>query len=206
MVFLVGIFGVPVEIVANQMQLAVTQHMKLCEKSTLREILLVDISDKFLKILQCEFLSVLSAEKHLTHVTGGTELHAEGVHQATKKSRDVQTRGQVSELASGENTCSICMGQITKAETLACKHTFCRHCIPDWKKQKPTCPECGDIFGEITGTQPKGGRMTHDKTKTRLPGHEHDSTGTIRVFYDIPAGIQTVCCYIDIIISYYSMI
>ncbi|XP_067250360.1 E3 ubiquitin-protein ligase DTX1 isoform X2 [Chanodichthys erythropterus] len=50
------------------------------------------------------------------------------------------------------------------------------------------CPTCKAIYGEKTGTQPPG-KMEYHVIPHSLPGHS--DTKTIRIVYDIPAGIQT---------------
>ncbi|KAL0187401.1 hypothetical protein M9458_019071, partial [Cirrhinus mrigala] len=49
------------------------------------------------------------------------------------------------------------------------------------------CPTCKAIYGEKTGTQPPG-KMEYHVIPHSLPGHS--DTKTIRIVYDIPAGIQ----------------
>ncbi|CAL8343242.1 unnamed protein product [Lota lota] len=50
------------------------------------------------------------------------------------------------------------------------------------------CPTCKAIYGEKTGTQPPG-KMEYHLIPHCLPGYL--DTKTIRIVYDIPAGIQT---------------
>uniref|UniRef100_A0A671R355 E3 ubiquitin-protein ligase n=1 Tax=Sinocyclocheilus anshuiensis TaxID=1608454 RepID=A0A671R355_9TELE len=50
------------------------------------------------------------------------------------------------------------------------------------------CPTCKAIYGEKTGTQPPG-KMEYHVIPHSLPGCS--DTKTIRIVYDIPAGIQT---------------
>uniref|UniRef100_A0A8C4MEL7 E3 ubiquitin-protein ligase n=1 Tax=Equus asinus TaxID=9793 RepID=A0A8C4MEL7_EQUAS len=49
------------------------------------------------------------------------------------------------------------------------------------------CPSCKTIYGEKTGTQPRG-KMEVFKFQVSLPGHE--DCGTILIVYNIPHGIQ----------------
>ncbi|KAK2156913.1 hypothetical protein LSH36_202g06028 [Paralvinella palmiformis] len=71
-----------------------------------------------------------------------------------------------------------------------CKHTFCTSCIDEcFKKCGPKCPSCGQLYGTLTGSQPRNGRMTVQKTRyLRLPGFK--KYGTIVIDYDIPSGTQ----------------
>ncbi|XP_048845923.1 E3 ubiquitin-protein ligase DTX1 [Brienomyrus brachyistius] len=50
------------------------------------------------------------------------------------------------------------------------------------------CPTCKAIYGEKTGTQPPG-KMEYHVIPHSLPGYPESKT--IRIVYDIPAGIQT---------------
>lgn len=54
------------------------------------------------------------------------------------------------------------------------------------------CPSCKTIYGEKTGTQPKG-RMEVSTFPQSLPGHK--DCGTIQIVYHISRGIQvsSVC-------------
>lgn len=49
------------------------------------------------------------------------------------------------------------------------------------------CPSCKTIYGEKTGTQPKG-KMEIYSIAQSLPGHP--DCGTIQIIYSIPPGIQ----------------
>lgn len=49
------------------------------------------------------------------------------------------------------------------------------------------CPSCKTIYGEKTGTQPRG-KMEVFSFQVSLPGHE--DCGTILIVYNIPHGIQ----------------
>ncbi|XP_031426017.1 E3 ubiquitin-protein ligase DTX1 [Clupea harengus] len=51
------------------------------------------------------------------------------------------------------------------------------------------CPTCKAIYGEKTGTQPPG-KMEYHVIPHSLPGYTE--VKTIRIVYDIPAGIQTL--------------
>ncbi|KAK2902583.1 E3 ubiquitin-protein ligase DTX3L [Channa argus] len=89
-----------------------------------------------------------------------------------------------------EESCPICMETIvtTEKETLRCKHSFCKSCLKQAFLYKPVCPTCGELYGTLTGTQPKGGTMKVTKTMSSLPGYE--KYGTIIIQYYIPSGIQ----------------
>ncbi|XP_038231237.1 probable E3 ubiquitin-protein ligase DTX2 isoform X10 [Dermochelys coriacea] len=79
------------------------------------------------------------------------------------------------------------VGQLTK-----CQHTFHLLCVlamyangnQDGSLQ---CPSCKTIYGEKTGTQPKG-KMEISTFTQSLPGHQ--DCGTIQIVYSIIRGIQ----------------
>ncbi|XP_076996990.1 putative E3 ubiquitin-protein ligase DTX2 isoform X3 [Tamandua tetradactyla] len=81
----------------------------------------------------------------------------------------------------------VAVGRLTK-----CSHTFHLLCLlamycngnQDGSLQ---CPSCKTIYGEKTGTQPRG-KMEVFKFQVSLPGHE--DCGTILIVYTIPHGIQ----------------
>ncbi|KAL0979913.1 hypothetical protein UPYG_G00191510 [Umbra pygmaea] len=87
-----------------------------------------------------------------------------------------------------EETCPICLDTIEEKKTLKCEHSFCRGCVNQAFKTKPVCPTCGAVYGQLTGTQPKGGAMNISKENSPLPGFEN--YGTIVIHYDIPSGTQ----------------
>ncbi|XP_074830333.1 putative E3 ubiquitin-protein ligase DTX2 isoform X3 [Natator depressus] len=79
------------------------------------------------------------------------------------------------------------VGQLTK-----CQHAFHLLCVlamyangnQDGSLQ---CPSCKTIYGEKTGTQPKG-KMEVSTFTQSLPGHQ--DCGTIQIVYSISRGIQ----------------
>ncbi|XP_041760139.1 E3 ubiquitin-protein ligase DTX3L [Coregonus clupeaformis] len=89
-----------------------------------------------------------------------------------------------------EESCPICLDTINDKykETLECKHSFCRSCLAQAFKTKPVCPTCGAVYGQLKGTQPKGGTMTVTKERSSLSGYEN--YGTIVIQYLIPSGTQ----------------
>eukprot|EP00118_Oscarella_pearsei_P010987 m.70327 g.70327 ORF g.70327 m.70327 type:complete len:199 (+) comp35683_c0_seq2:32-628(+) len=86
------------------------------------------------------------------------------------------------------DNCAICMSSFTNKTALPCGHAFCKGCIDRWFRQKPSCPNCYQTFGAVTGDQPTGGTMTTSKLAVTLPGL---GCGAIQIDYSIPAGRQT---------------
>lgn len=91
-----------------------------------------------------------------------------------------------------DESCPICLENIaeTNKNTLECKHSFCADCLKQAFDHKPICPTCGRVYGVLTGTQPKGGKMIVHGSESSLPGY--DQYGTIIINYIIPNGIQEV--------------
>ncbi|XP_006859739.1 PREDICTED: probable E3 ubiquitin-protein ligase DTX2 isoform X1 [Chrysochloris asiatica] len=81
----------------------------------------------------------------------------------------------------------VAVGRLTK-----CGHAFHLLCLLAMycngnKDGSLQCPSCKTIYGEKTGTQPRG-QMEVFRFQVCLPGHE--DCGTILIVYNIPHGIQ----------------
>nr|KAF6366097.1 deltex E3 ubiquitin ligase 2 [Pipistrellus kuhlii] len=79
------------------------------------------------------------------------------------------------------------VGRLTK-----CSHAFHLLCLLAMycngnKDGSLQCPSCKTIYGEKTGTQPRG-KMEVFSYPVSLPGHE--DCGTILIVYNIPPGVQ----------------
>ena len=93
------------------------------------------------------------------------------------------------------NICAICLDKVRNPKMLSkCGHTFCTGCIDEYfHKDKPKCPTCGVLYGQIKGDQPKGGSMTYKTDRTLvIPGYERED-GAIIIHYTFPSGVQEVC-------------
>lgn len=87
--------------------------------------------------------------------------------------------------------CFICMDTPTNPKKLPkCGHIFCEECIEQSFKYKPACPNCGTIYGKVTGDQPPG-FISIRKSVTRLQGF-NDSSGSIVLTYTFDDGKQGV--------------
>lgn len=120
-------------------------------------------------------------------------------HQTPRKTKDddIPYKQPVKEEKSidqaKDETCPICLDTIKTPDCRVldkCKHKFCKDCLDRAFKLKPACPMCGEIYGDLTGTQPKGGSMTVSWDRSSLPGYE--KCGTIVISYYIPSGHQGV--------------
>ncbi|KAM7373996.1 hypothetical protein PAMP_006676 [Pampus punctatissimus] len=80
----------------------------------------------------------------------------------------------------------------TVGKFIKCGHTLHMLCMlamynNGTKDGSLQCPSCKTIYGEKTGTQPKG-KMEIYSVAQSLPGHP--DCGTIQIIYSIPPGIQ----------------
>lgn len=89
-----------------------------------------------------------------------------------------------------EEGCSICLDSFNNKTVLPkCSHEFCKECIEQQFKYKPSCPICGAVYGTITGNQPPGNITIKRINSGHLPGYEQ--FGIIAVSYSFPDGTQT---------------
>ncbi|XP_057211368.1 probable E3 ubiquitin-protein ligase DTX2 isoform X2 [Triplophysa rosa] len=88
--------------------------------------------------------------------------------------------------------CSPSLQPNTVGKFMKCAHTFHMLCMlamynNGTKDGSLQCPSCKTIYGEKTGTQPKG-KMEIYSIPQSLPGHPDCST--IQIIYNIPPGLQ----------------
>uniref|UniRef100_A0A8B9VGW2 RING-type domain-containing protein n=1 Tax=Anas zonorhyncha TaxID=75864 RepID=A0A8B9VGW2_9AVES len=78
-----------------------------------------------------------------------------------------QQREQPDEEAPGDETCAICLGQLSNSAQLdPCGHCFCRQCIQPWATQRFTCPMCHGRIEAIERLEPRAQRDA--STRQRL--------------------------------------
>lgn len=68
------------------------------------------------------------------------EVTKEEKERARAQKEEVVT--QMTEVLENELQCIICSELFIKAITLNCAHSFCLHCIREWRKRKDECPIC----------------------------------------------------------------
>lgn len=92
--------------------------------------------------------------------------------------------------SNNHSTCIICMDdELTEPVRMKlCKHEFCRECITEYLSQKPACPVCNMVYGEMYGDQPVDGVAKIYKDEDPLPGY---TCGTLIIHYEFPHGRQT---------------
>ncbi|XP_015206747.2 E3 ubiquitin-protein ligase rnf8 isoform X1 [Lepisosteus oculatus] len=64
----------------------------------------------------------------------------EAKEKARAQKEEVLT--QMAEVLENELQCIICSEYFIEAVTLNCAHSFCLHCIMDWRRRKDECPIC----------------------------------------------------------------
>lgn len=139
----------------------------------------------------------ISLERFETLLNGSTRTYSHYQTPNKTKVNDTPYKQTVKQQKSidiaKEEACPICLETLKISESTVlskCKHRFCKDCLERAFHVKPTCPICGEIYGNLTGTQPKGGSMTVSSDSSSLPGYENYST--IIISYYIPSGRQGV--------------
>ncbi|TRY90027.1 hypothetical protein DNTS_018255 [Danionella cerebrum] len=139
--------------------------------------------------------SFISLDRFETYLKGSVQMYS--LHQTLSKPTTYDTphtqpvKQDKAKEQTQDDTCPICLEQIDRADSTVlpkCQHTFCKGCLKRAFDLKPACPICGEIYGSLTGTQPKNGTMTVSKDRSSLRGYEE--YGTIAISYTIPSGRQ----------------
>ncbi|KAF4082532.1 hypothetical protein AMELA_G00152600 [Ameiurus melas] len=68
------------------------------------------------------------------------EVTKEEKERARAQKEEVVT--QMTEVLENELQCIICSELFIEAVTLSCAHSFCQHCIADWRRRRDECPIC----------------------------------------------------------------
>ncbi|XP_056312962.1 E3 ubiquitin-protein ligase DTX3L [Danio aesculapii] len=166
----------------------------LCS-SEFPELLINLSSDRKQMQLVGDFISLQRFDKCLKE----SDWRRYSLHQSPSRRKDFDTpRNQPAKHEkttdqAKDETCPICLETIKMPESTVltkCQHRFCKDCLKRAFQLKPACPICGEIYGSLTGTQPKGGTMTVSRDKSGLPGYER--LETIVITYYIPSGSQGV--------------
>ena len=70
---------------------------------------------------------------------------------------------------SGDRTCCICLDESADAK-LPCGHKYHGSCLESWFEQRPSCPTCGQFYGDRMGSMPDGS-MSWSWRRAPLAGH-----------------------------------
>lgn len=154
----------------------------------------------------------LSVPSLSVHLNGSTSVSS-ALAACAPRSEDVIQRYMEPVVGVPEEDCIICMDQLsnpssyeipakedrcpviepgTVGKFIKCGHTLHMLCMlamynNGTKDGSLQCPSCKTIYGEKTGTQPKG-KMEIYSISQSVPGHP--DCGTIQIIYSIPPGIQ----------------
>lgn len=168
----IGEYNTPVQICASSFTKAVTAYKS--ELMFLKDIYLV-LKDKEDEEMYVEIFKYKYEITNRTLMDSGSSINL------------TNTVGDMLE----EENCCICMDTPTKPKKLPkCGHIFCEECIKQSFKYKPACPNCGMIYGKVTGDQPPGS-ISIRKISARLQGF-NDSSGSIVLTYTFDDGKQGV--------------
>uniref|UniRef100_A0A8C4QZF5 E3 ubiquitin-protein ligase CHFR n=1 Tax=Eptatretus burgeri TaxID=7764 RepID=A0A8C4QZF5_EPTBU len=74
----------------------------------------------------------------------------ESILDPQAKTRQKEAACHTMSVMESELQCSICSELFIKAMTLNCSHTFCSHCINEWRNRKAECPVCRKAVSTCT--------------------------------------------------------
>ncbi|XP_041732646.2 E3 ubiquitin-protein ligase rnf8 isoform X2 [Coregonus clupeaformis] len=121
-----------------------TQHEEAGMKKQLEEMGLKTQLEEALqeqrKVIEELALSRQSFEDILKAKDKELEVTKEEKELARAQKEEVVT--QMTEVLENELQCIICSELLIRAVTLNCAHSFCLHCIREWRKWKDECPIC----------------------------------------------------------------
>ncbi|XP_051954618.1 E3 ubiquitin-protein ligase DTX3L-like [Xyrauchen texanus] len=144
----------------------------------------VTLTGSFISLERCEAFLNGTAKRSWQHQTLNKTKHYDTPYKQPEAQENTIDQAI-------EETCPICLDTINKLECKVlpkCKHCFCKDCLKRAFQLKSACPICGEIYGDLTGTQPKSGTMSVTKDNSSLPGYE--KYGTIVINYYLPSGLQ----------------
>ena len=82
-----------------------------------------------------------------------------------------------------DRTCCICLDGDAAAQ-LPCGHKYHAACLESWFEQRPSCPTCGQFYGDRMGSMPDGS-MSWSWRRVSLAGH---TCSTIVLHFNFPGG------------------
>ncbi|XP_071018800.1 E3 ubiquitin-protein ligase rnf8-like isoform X2 [Oncorhynchus clarkii lewisi] len=128
----------------NRLEVQKTQHEEEGLKKQLEEKGLKKQLEEALqeqrKVIEELALSRQGFEDVLKAKDKELEVTKEEKERARTQKEEVVT--QMTEVLENELQCIICSELFIRAVTLNCAHSFCLHCISEWRKRKDECPIC----------------------------------------------------------------
>uniref|UniRef100_UPI003AB082EE E3 ubiquitin-protein ligase rnf8 isoform X2 n=1 Tax=Centroberyx gerrardi TaxID=166262 RepID=UPI003AB082EE len=100
------------------------------------------------KVIEELALSRQDFEEVLLAKNKELEVTKEEKEKARAQKEEVVT--QVTEVLENELQCIICSELFIEAVILNCAHSFCFHCIKEWRKRKDECPICRQVIQSQT--------------------------------------------------------
>ncbi|XP_019713361.1 E3 ubiquitin-protein ligase rnf8 isoform X2 [Hippocampus comes] len=116
------------------------QQEKTQQQKELMEKQLEDALQEQRKVMDELALSRTRFEEILLAKNKELEVTKEEKEKARAQKEEVVT--QVTEVLENELQCIICSELFIEAVILNCGHSFCCHCIKEWRKKKEECPIC----------------------------------------------------------------
>ncbi|CAC5395203.1 DTX [Mytilus coruscus] len=96
--------------------------------------------------------------------------------------------GDDDEMPVGDENCVICLCEFDDpVELTKCNHVFCKECITEVFRSKPSCPVCTTVYGVVFGDQPREGKATIYEEEDPLPGYREK---TYVIYYEFESGVQ----------------
>ncbi|KAM3861035.1 E3 ubiquitin-protein ligase rnf8 [Diretmus argenteus] len=129
-----------------------TKKQLEAQKTQLQEELLEKNFEEALqeqkKVMEELALSRQGFEEILLAKNKELEVSQEEKEKAKAQKEEVVT--QVTEVLENELQCIICSELFIEAVTLNCAHSYCLHCIKEWRKRKDECPICRQVIHSQT--------------------------------------------------------
>ncbi|XP_034017877.1 E3 ubiquitin-protein ligase rnf8 isoform X2 [Thalassophryne amazonica] len=119
----------------KQLEAQKTQHQEELLKKQLEDAL-----QEQKKVIEELSLSRQGFEEILLAKNKELEVTKEEKEKARAQKEEVVT--QVTEVLENELQCIICSELFIQAVILNCAHSFCSHCIKQWRRKKDECPIC----------------------------------------------------------------
>ncbi|XP_029903616.1 E3 ubiquitin-protein ligase rnf8 isoform X2 [Myripristis murdjan] len=124
------------------------EAQKTCQEEKLLKKQLEEALQEQKKVIEELALSRQGFEEILLAKNKELEVTKEEKEKARAQKEEVVT--QVTEVLENELQCIICSELFIEAVILNCAHSFCLHCISEWRKRKDECPICRQVIQSQT--------------------------------------------------------